>query len=41
VISYLCSMTQLNMMEEEFRARRMTELQCAAYFAICHEMDHE
>jgi hypothetical protein len=25
VISYLCSMAWLNMMEEEFRGRRMTE----------------
>jgi hypothetical protein len=31
---YLCNMVELNMMEEEFRARRMEERRCAAFFAI-------
>jgi hypothetical protein len=39
VISYLCSMARLNMMEEEFRAQRMEECKCATYFAMRHEMD--
>jgi hypothetical protein len=30
---YLCSMVELNMMEEEFRACRMEERRCAAFFA--------
>jgi hypothetical protein len=30
---YLRSMLQSNMMEEEFRARRMDERRCAAFFA--------
>jgi hypothetical protein len=37
---YLRSMVELNMMEE-FRARRMEERRCAAFFARQHEMDHE
>jgi hypothetical protein len=40
-ISYLFSMAQLNIMEEEFRAHRMAEHKCAAYFVIHHEMDRE
>jgi hypothetical protein len=40
-ISYLCSMARLNMMEEEFHARRMLERKCAAYFTIHHEIDRE
>jgi hypothetical protein len=40
-ISYLCSMSQLNMMEEKFHARRMVEHKSNAYFAIRHEMDRE
>jgi hypothetical protein len=31
---YLCSMVELNMMEEEFRARRIEERRRAAFFAI-------
>jgi hypothetical protein len=38
---HLCNMVQLNMMEEVFRARRMEERRCAAYFAMQHEMDRE
>jgi hypothetical protein len=41
VISYLCSMAWLNIMEEEFYACRMMERRHAAYFAIRREMDHE
>jgi hypothetical protein len=40
-ISYLCSMAQLNMMEEEFRACRMEERRRATYFAMRREMAHE
>jgi hypothetical protein len=40
-IKYLCSMAWLNMMEEEFCACRMEERRCAAYFAMCDEMDRE
>jgi hypothetical protein len=41
VISYLCSMAQLNMMEGKFCAHRMEERKHTAYFAMCREMDHE
>jgi hypothetical protein len=34
-------MVKLNMMEEEFHARRMEERRCVAYFAMQHEMDRE
>jgi hypothetical protein len=34
-------MVELNMMEEEFRARWMAECKCAAYFAIQREMTCE
>jgi hypothetical protein len=35
---HLCNMVELNMMEGEFRARRMAEHNHAAYFAMQHEM---
>jgi hypothetical protein len=38
---YLCSMVELNMMEEEFRAHRMEERRCAAFFARQREMNRE
>jgi hypothetical protein len=38
---YLRSMVELNMMEEKFRARRMEERRCAAFFARQHEMDRK
>jgi hypothetical protein len=38
---YLRSMVGLNMMEEEFHARRTAERRCAAFFARQHEMDRE
>jgi hypothetical protein len=41
VISYLCLMARLNMMEEEFRARRMEKRKCTTYFAMRREMDRE
>jgi hypothetical protein len=41
VISSLCSITQLNMMEEQFRAHRMVKHQHAAYFAMHREIDCE
>jgi hypothetical protein len=41
MISYLYSMAQLNMMEEEFHAYKMEERRRAAYFAMRHEMDCE
>jgi hypothetical protein len=41
VISYLCSKARLNMMEEEFPARRMEERKHAAYFAMHYKMDRE
>jgi hypothetical protein len=41
VISYLCSMAQLNMMVEELCAHKMVEHKRATYFAICRDMDHE
>jgi hypothetical protein len=34
-------MVELNMMEEEFHAHRMTELKRAAYFVMQHEISHE
>jgi hypothetical protein len=40
-ISYLHSMVQLNMMEEEFHACRMEEWKHAGYFAMRCEIDHE
>jgi hypothetical protein len=40
-ISYLYSITQLNMMEEEFYTRTITERNCATYFFIQREMDRE
>jgi hypothetical protein len=41
VISYLCSMAHLNMMEEEFHTHRMEECKHAAYFSMRREMDRE
>jgi hypothetical protein len=38
---YLRSMVDLNMMEEEFRARRMEERRRAAFFARQREMGRE
>jgi hypothetical protein len=38
---YLYSMAELNMMEEEFRGRRMEERWCAALFARQREMGRE
>jgi hypothetical protein len=38
---YLCSMVELNMMEEEFRVHRMEERRCAAFFARRREMNRE
>jgi hypothetical protein len=38
---HLCNMVQLNMMEQEFRVRRMEERRCAAYFVMQREMNHE
>jgi hypothetical protein len=38
---YLCSMVELNMMEEEFHACRMEERRHAAFFARQREMDRE
>jgi hypothetical protein len=38
---HLYNMVQLNMIEEEFRARRMEERRHATYFAMQREMDHE
>jgi hypothetical protein len=38
---HLRNMVQLNMMEEEFRARRLVECRHAAYFAMQREMDRE
>jgi hypothetical protein len=38
---YLRNMVELNMMEEEFRACRMVERKCTAYFAMQREMAHE
>jgi hypothetical protein len=38
---YLRSIAELNMMEEEFRARRMKERRRATFFARQHEMDRE
>jgi hypothetical protein len=40
-ISYLYSMAQQNMMNEEFCACRMEERKHAAYFAMRREMDRE
>jgi hypothetical protein len=34
-------MVELNMMEEEFRARMMAECKHTTYFSMKHEMDHE
>jgi hypothetical protein len=41
VISYLCSMFRLNMMEDEFHARRIEECTHATYFAMCYKMNRE
>jgi hypothetical protein len=38
---YLRNMVELNMMEEEFRAHRMEEGRCAAYFVMQCEIDRE
>jgi hypothetical protein len=38
---HLCNMVQLNMIEEEFHARRLEEHRRAAYFAMQCEMDRE
>jgi polynucleotide 5'-kinase involved in rRNA processing len=38
---YLCNMVKLNMMEEEFRARRIEERKRATYFTMQREMDRE
>jgi hypothetical protein len=38
---HLHNMIELNMMEEEFHARRMAEHKHAAYFAMKHEMGRE
>jgi hypothetical protein len=35
---YLCNMVELNMIQEEFRARRMVEHKCATDFAMQREM---
>jgi hypothetical protein len=40
-ISYLCSMAQLNMMEEEFCAHKIEEHMPAAAFSLHHEMERE
>jgi hypothetical protein len=41
VIHYLHTMVHLNIMEENFYARRMEERKCVTYFALHHEMDRE
>jgi hypothetical protein len=38
---YLRNMVELNMMDEEFRARRMEEHKRVAYFTMQREMDRE
>jgi hypothetical protein len=38
---YLCNMVELNMMEEEFCARRMAERKHAIYFAMQRKMARE
>jgi hypothetical protein len=38
---YFRNMVELNMMEEEFRACRMAERKCTAYFAMQREMARE
>jgi hypothetical protein len=38
---YLHSMIELNMMEEEFRGRRMEERRCATFFVRQCEIDRE
>jgi polynucleotide 5'-kinase involved in rRNA processing len=38
---HLCNMIELNMMEEEFHARRMVKHKRAAYFVMKREMDRE
>jgi hypothetical protein len=40
-IHYLCSMVQLNMMEEKFRDNRIEKRKRATYFAMRREMDRE
>jgi hypothetical protein len=39
--NHLCRMVELNLMEEEFRARRTTERRRAIFFASQREMDRE
>jgi hypothetical protein len=38
---HLRRMVELNLIEEEFRARRIAEIRRAAYFAMKREMDRE
>jgi hypothetical protein len=38
---HLRRMVELNLMEEEFHARRMAERRCDTYFAIHREMDRD
>ncbi len=38
---YLCSMVELNMMEEEFHARMMAEHKRTTYFVMQREMAHD
>jgi hypothetical protein len=38
---YLCNMVELNIMEDEFCARRMKERKRTAYFAMQHEMERK
>jgi hypothetical protein len=38
---YLRNMVELNMMEEEFHARKMVERKRAGYFTMKHKMAHE
>jgi hypothetical protein len=39
--NHLCRMVELNLMEEEFRARRTAERRRAIFFARQREMDRE
>jgi hypothetical protein len=41
VISYLCLMDWVNMIEEEFCARRMKERKRTTYFTMHREIDRE
>jgi hypothetical protein len=38
---YLHNMVELNIMLEEFRARRISERKCASYFAMKYKMARE